>query len=185
MSERLSAEIWIGGAIQPGLVDDLCAAIRAERLSLDWGDAAFEPHDAGELLEGLYALDGAELLHFCDDQSRWGQFAELEEFLRTHGLPYKRRTGGSDCYDGSLAEFRPGQQLTELATNANGRPAADMDTVAKASSLLKLARQSLEQGESVREHLDQAAELLAGLLPPELPLLPPFVIESGDSKAIL
>lgn len=132
MSERRAAEIWIGGTIQPELVNELCGAIRGEQLSLEWGDAIFEPRDADELLAGLGGLDGVEVLHFCDDRAAWGQFAELEQFLRKRRLPYDRRTGASDCYDGALAQFRPGKKPAEMTTNANGYPVADADTVEKA-----------------------------------------------------
>jgi hypothetical protein len=179
MSERLTGEIWIGGAIKPDQAPELCTAIRSQQLSLEWGDASFEPHDAEQLLEGLDDLDGASVLHFCNDQANWGQFAELEEFLREHHLSYARRTGSSDCYDGALVEFRPGRELVILTTNANGHPVAEMEIVEKAWYLLKEAQQSLRQGKNVLGQLDQAIQLLAGLIPPELPPLPPFVVESS------
>ena len=182
MSERRAAEIWIGGTIQPELVNELCAAIRGEQLSLAWGDAVFEPRDADELLEGLGGLDGVDVLYFCDDRAAWGQFAELEEFLRKRGLPYDRRTGASDCYDGAIAQFCPGQKLAETTTNANGYPVADADAVEKAWQVLTKAQQALEQGKSVRSQLGRATKLLAGALPPDLPPLPPFAIQSGKPK---
>ena len=182
MSERRAAEIWIGGTIQPELVNEMCAAIRGEQLSLEWGDAVFEPRDADELLEGLGGLDGVDVLHFCDDRAAWGQFAELEEFLRKRRLPYDRRTGASDCYDGAIAQFRPGRKLAETTTNANGYPVADADAVEKAWRLLTKAQQALKQGKSPRRQLSRATKLLAGALPPDLPPLPPFAIASGKPK---
>jgi hypothetical protein len=181
MSERRAAEIWIGGTIQAELVNELCAAIRGEQLSLAWGDAIFEPRDADELLEGL---DGVEVLYFCDDRAAWGQFAELEEYLRKRRLPYDRRTGASDCYDGAIAQFRPGKKLSEMTTNANGYPVADADKVEKAWRLLTKAQEALKQGRSVRSQLSQATKLLAGALPPDLPPLPPFAIASGKLKRV-
>lgn len=177
MNERLTGEIWIGGAIKPDQAPQLCAAIRSQQLSLEWGDAPFEPHDAEQLLEGLDDLGRISVLHFCNDQANWGQFAELEEFLRQQGLPYARLTGSSDCYDGALVEFRPGRELVILTTNANGRPVAEMEIVEKAWFLLKEARQSLRQGKNALSQLDQATELLASALPSELPPLAPFRIE--------
>jgi hypothetical protein len=184
MSERRAAEIWIGGIIQPELVHELCAAIRGEQLSLAWGDAVFEPRDADELLEGLGGLDGVEVLYFCDDRAACGQFAELEEFLRKRRLPYDRRSGASDCYDGALAQYRPGRKLTETTTNANGYPVVDADAVEQALILLTKAQQSLKRGKCVRSQLGRATKLLAGALPPDLPRLPPFAIASGKSKRV-
>lgn len=184
MSERRAAEIWIGGTIQLELINELCAAIRGEQLSLEWGDAVFEPRDVDELLEGLCGLDGVEVLYFCDDRAVWGQFAELEEFLRKRRLPYDRRSGASDCYDGALSQFRPGKKLAEMTTNANGYPVVDADVVEQALSLLMKAQQSLEQGKSVRSQLSRATRLLAGALPPDLPPLPLFAIASGKLKLV-
>ena len=49
MSDRMSAEIWIGGKVAASLVPALCRAITHERVSLEWGDASFCPTSAEEL----------------------------------------------------------------------------------------------------------------------------------------
>ncbi|HVW36839.1 MAG TPA: hypothetical protein VHB99_06025, partial [Pirellulales bacterium] len=88
------------------------------------------------------------------------------------------------CYDGAIAQFRPGRKLTETTTNANGYPVADADAVEQALSLLVRAQQALQQGKSVRSQLGRAIKLLAGALPPDLPPLPPFAIASGKPKRV-
>ena len=50
MSERMAAEIWIGGSIAPTLAAELCVGIAQQSVSLEWGGEAFCPNSAEELL---------------------------------------------------------------------------------------------------------------------------------------
>ena len=177
MSERISAEIWVGGKLASRFVPDLCEAIREQGVSREWGGPSFEPRTAVDLMEAREEVDrGAAVLYLCSETANWGQFAELETWLQAHELPYTRRTSNSDCYDGALVEFRPGRELVSLATNAAGQPMADAETVQKAWYLLKEAQQSLRAGGNALKPLCEATDLLAGVLPPELPPLQAFEI---------
>lgn len=176
MSERLSAEMWIGGKLESRFVPELCDAICAEGVLREWGGAAFEPATAEDLLEARKDLSGAAVVYVCSETANWGEFDELEAWLGEHGLAYRRRTGGSDCYDGELVEFRPGRDIITLPTNANGRPVADIETVQKAWYLLKETQQALRAGGNALKSISEATDLLASVLPPELPPLAPFEI---------
>ena len=74
MSERFSTWIEIGGRLKGCHVESILKAIREAGVRLDWGEAYFEPKDAAELLDGR--RDG--VLHFCDEEARYGEFPELE-----------------------------------------------------------------------------------------------------------
>jgi len=109
MSEHIATEIWIGGRIPQSLVLRLCEAIRREGVSLEWGDAFFQPCTAGDLLAVRKADDReVPLLWLCDDQARWGQFEAMEEFLRSEGIAFNRRSDAKSEYDGELVMFRQG-----------------------------------------------------------------------------
>lgn len=176
MSERLSAEIWLGGKLESRHVPELCGAICAEGVSREWGGAAFEPRTAEDLRVARKGLNGAAVVYVCSETANWGEFDELEAWLGEYGLPYTRRTGSSDCYDGELVESRPGREIVTLPTNANGRPVVDIETVQKTWYLLKEAQQALRAGSNALQPISEAADLLATVLPPELPPLEPFEI---------
>jgi hypothetical protein len=114
MADYLTAEIYVGGKIRRGLVPSLCEAICAQELGLDWIYEPFEPQTEEQLLEGLDQFWDGPALHFYDAQARFGEFFELEEFLRLHNLPYSRQSGGSYCYDAGRVGFRPGRDLVEV-----------------------------------------------------------------------
>lgn len=180
MSERMSADIWIGGKIPASLVAELCAVISAEDVSRDWGDAPFHPSGANDLQEALRNnAEGVSLLWLCDDASRWGEFSELEMFLQKHGIPYTRRSEGNDAYDPETLAFRPGHETVARPANRSG------DLVVKVSKLLSVSdalAAAVESAES-RSASDRwslvatAYQTLRERLPPKLPPLPPFQIE--------
>jgi hypothetical protein len=62
MSEPIPAEISIGGRIHRELAGELLTAIRDQRVSLEWGDARFEPQTAEELLSGCQVKDGVRVV---------------------------------------------------------------------------------------------------------------------------
>ena len=95
MADRMAGEIWIGGTISPALAEELCAVVRDTGASLEWGGGVFAPDSVAELLE---ANDDGHL-HLYDDDRAWGEFADLEEFLREHKIPYDRQTASRYEYD--------------------------------------------------------------------------------------
>jgi hypothetical protein len=176
MADHLTAEIYIGGKIKRELVPSLCEAICAQELGLDWMSEPFEPQTEEELLEGLDEFWDGPALHFYDAQSKFGEFFELEEFLRLHNLPYSRQSGGSYCYDAGGVDFRPGRDLIELGTSTEGTPViTHVREVERALELVKKAQQSLGRGKGALDPLNKAADLRARALP-ELPALEPIEI---------
>lgn len=176
MSDRMSAEIWIGGKLKRELLPDFCATVTAEHVGFEFDTGVVAIETADDLEQAIEPLNGARVLHFCQSLARWGEFVDLETRLQQHGLPYRRQTSASDCYDGRLVEFRPGSKPVAVTTNTNGRPIASIEAVERAWYLLKGAEQLLDLGRNVRPVLLQAIELLGGVLPPELPPLPDFKI---------
>ncbi len=92
MSERMAAQIWIGGKVPAQLVPELCGEIDAEGVALDWGGARFAPKTEAELLKARVDYDGAAVLYLCDEQASWGRFDSLEGLLQEHGIPFTRES---------------------------------------------------------------------------------------------
>ncbi|HVX09958.1 MAG TPA: hypothetical protein VHC22_02035 [Pirellulales bacterium] len=176
MSECISAEIWIGGQLKREHVEAFCDAISGQSLQLGFGGEYVAPQTAENLEEAMKELKGAAVLYYCDETADWGKFSHLETWLQEHGVPYTRRTSSSDCYDGELVEFHPGQEPVTLATNANGRPVVSIEPVERAWHLIKEAQQLLDSGKNARPAISQAIDELATSLPAELPPLCPFQI---------
>jgi hypothetical protein len=173
MSERLSAEIWIGGDVKADQVDNLCDAICDEGASVDWGDR-FEPQNADELLEALTDHGGVLVIQLTNEQASWGEFAGLEGWLRENGLPYTRRSENTGCYDAELVEFRPGRELVSVAANADGQPVVTVEAIRKVEQLLKKAQHAVNGKRNAKTLLAEALELLGTTLPAKVRPLPPF-----------
>lgn len=132
MSDRIAAEIFIGGAISRKQVAQLCSAITAQGVSLDWGDAEFRPESAGELLAERREYHGAQILALCDDQARSGCFESLEEFLIAERIPFDRYHEAKYEFDAELVWYRPGRPPTVIITDADRKPIVRSVAVARA-----------------------------------------------------
>ena len=55
MSDRIPAEIWIGGKVAASLVPDLCAAIVDEGVCLEWGGPRVDPTGPDDLIAAIKA----------------------------------------------------------------------------------------------------------------------------------
>jgi hypothetical protein len=180
MSDRISAEIWIGGNIPEAIVPDLCAAITDEGVALEWAESSFQPKTVGDLRTSLRENDKhVRLLWLCDDQASWGQFENLERFLREHQIPFTRRTEGRYEYDPEIVEYRPVYGAITLAANHAGQPtvvAADLEPVEHLLDVaIKLAE--TDSGANIVSLMQTALKLLREQLPRPLPPLEPFSIE--------
>jgi hypothetical protein len=179
MADRLAAEIWIGGSIPQSLADALCATISNQGVALDWGGGPFTPAHATELMS---ARD-AEHLHLYDDQASWGQFADLENFLRKHSIPFDRQSEGKYGYDPELVNYRPDQGAKVCITTASGDPVvqtAELQPVVRSLDALgKQLRQGKITGVNVLRRIERLGKLLRSKLPPVAPPLAPFVLEEG------
>lgn len=82
MSERIAAEIEIGGKVHRSVAEELCGVIATERCSLEWGGIQFQPKTVDELLAARHDNgDGRLTIELYDDEASWGEFEDLEEFL--------------------------------------------------------------------------------------------------------
>jgi len=173
MADRMAAEIRIGGKILADLVPELCGAISAANVGLEYGEYGFAPDSADDLLAARTDYDGRLLLVLCDDQACWGEFEELEEFLREKGIAYERSSEGKYEYSPTSLFFRPGTRPVEVETTPGRHPIVLADSVAKIERSLTRALSRLEQGEQ-KEALAALRKVrgrLRGLLPPKIPPL--------------
>jgi hypothetical protein len=88
MSARYSAWIRIGGSLERSHAERLIQAIRLDYARLDWGEPAFEPQNAEELL----AARREDRLRLCDEETRYGEFNAIESACRELRLSYRRHT---------------------------------------------------------------------------------------------
>jgi hypothetical protein len=186
MSERIAAEIWIGGKVSERLVPELCKAIASQVVLVEWGDARFEPAGAEDLLQVCRnSANGIRLLWLCADEARWGEFEELEDFLRKHEIPFTRQSAGRYEYDPTRVEYRPGYPLVCQATNSAGKPVLVVSELVPVLEVLDAALE-LSKGRSTVDSwslVTTATRLLQERLPPVLPPLEPFEIEPAEHLA--
>ncbi len=208
MADRMAAEIWIGGSIPESLVEEFCGALRDEALSLDWGEASFEPQDAEELLEGT--LKDSGLLRLCCEETPMGEFHDLEFWLQSNDIPYTRKSDGKYEHDPAVVEFRPEEGLHEMTANKALEPVVTAsslepvrDKLETAMDLLHRAAKAHEKGQDMprdlltsgnrlvrdmvdrlgRKAVEQAMGQLTKAMPPKVPPLPPLKILVDASEA--
>lgn len=117
MSDRFAAQITIGGCISRALVPALCAALRKQRATLDWGETPFLPQTVDDLRAARRVVDGEEVLQLCDAETRHGRFDDLEPFLVKRRVPFDRRTEGFLDRSPQLVAYRPESQLVNFTTD--------------------------------------------------------------------
>lgn len=161
MSERYAASIKIGGEIRQGHLATLLDAITKASICHEWGEPPFEPKSA----EDLVAAIREDHLFLCDDQTRYGEFPELETACRELGLSYTRWCEGYCEYDAEVVDWRPGMNEPFCRTGSNSGNATFVPT--------KEVRKALKHLE--RNHIGRARELLRKLCP-DIPEPPPFTI---------
>ena len=178
MSERMAAEIWIGGKVPAHLLPGLCREIDAEGVSLDWGGAHISPKTAEDLLQARVDHDGAAVLYLCDEQASWGRFDGLEAFLQEHGIPFTRRADGGAAYNGEIVEYRPGRDMVCIPIDADGEPVVDASVLRPVDELLTGALEQLENGstDKAESTLRDAQQQLRAQLSPVVTPLEPFEI---------
>jgi hypothetical protein len=186
MSDRIPAEIWIGGKIAASLVPALCDAIVDEGVSLEWGDARFCPTSAGDLVDALdQDADGGPLLWLCDDEASCGEFDVLEKFLEEHGIPFTRQSDGRYEYEPERIEFRSGMEKVWLATDRSGESVVPAALLTNFEAVLTKVLQLAQSGHFKRatNSLEAAMKKLRRDLPPSVPPLEPFEIVIAGKRA--
>jgi hypothetical protein len=188
MSDRMAAEIWIGGRIPKRQVRQLCDVICRQGVSLDWGDALFAPDSAAELLEGCRDQGGLRLLHLCNDEISWGEFSELEEFLARRNISFRRRSDARYEHDAQIVEFRPGIGPVWFPTNSSGKPLVPLADLIQVAAAVDQAIESAD-GETAGQLLSRlrnVRRLVKKSLPIVVPPLEPFeIVEQVIVKAHL
>jgi len=178
MSDRMAAEIWIGGKLPRSLlkefpISDLC---------LDWDGNRLQSSAEADILA---ARDEDGLLHFVDVEAAWGEFEELEGWLREHNIPFRRQSEGKYEYDACIVEFRPdlkGKQNRDrhTLTTQDGKPVVCRDEIEKAiQGMARLVNDRKRPAGQRLQAWEQLYRKLLRAVPPELPPLPPIEIVNG------
>lgn len=178
MSEPIPAEISIGGEIRVELVPELCKAIAAEYVSLEWGDAHFEPKTAEDLLSACQVKEGVRLLWLCADQANYGELRQLEAFLVGAGIPFRRRSNATYQFDAEVAEFRMGTDPVRYPSDSSGRPFLSLPTMVLIAEAADQAARTAEGQTSLEllRRLRNLQQLVHEHVPAALPPLPAFEI---------
>lgn len=118
MGARYSTWIEIGGSLDRSRAPVLMRAIQADYARLDWGEPAFEPRSADELLAARHE----DRLRLCDEEARYGEFDTIESACRELGLCYRRHSEAWCGEDALLVDWRPGmaEPLVRTASNEGG-----------------------------------------------------------------
>lgn len=177
MSDRIAAEITIGGRLRRKDLRDFLGEIAG--LGLDHGDTN-APVTEEALCECLKATG---TLRLCDDQARYGEFEDLEGWLREHKIPYCRESEAKYEWSACVSHYRPDlfrgkQALIERDTTHNHQ---DMVKTKDLRRLLKDLQQivnncprwSVDRTRRAVEALQVRAQKL---IPAELPPLPKLEI---------
>lgn len=146
MADRFGGQIWIGGQVSRSkmsktntdekLLDDLTGHINNECMSLDWGDSIAQQFKNEEQL--LACLNNENHLNFKDDQARYGEFQELEDFLRENDIPYIRNSEAKYEHDAEEVWWFPGMEEADGRTiNADGNATIPMESIKPAIEFLK------------------------------------------------
>lgn len=138
MSERYAASIKIGGEIRQGDLAALLDAITKASICHDWGEPPFEPKSAEDLATAI--RDGH--LFLCDDQTRYGEFPELETTCRKLGLAYTRWCEGYCEYDAEVIDWRPSMKepVVRVGSNSSATTYVPTKEVKKALKHLEAGR---------------------------------------------
>lgn len=165
MSDRVAAEIEIGGDVPASLVPNLIERIRAEEVLVGWNEQRFDARAAEDLLQLAREHDLAGALLLTDREVSWGEFYDLESFLFRHRIAFDRRSDAKYDYDAQLVQYRPAMKKPRMYYTTQ-----DKQPVVAASDLRRVEK-ALERGQYRR-----ALTTLRRLLGPEIPPLRPLRI---------
>jgi hypothetical protein len=183
MADYMAARIQIGGKVPREAVESLCAEIDNAGMDTEFGEYGFKPRSAEDLLAVCEDVAGVRLLALCDDEAKYGEFAVLEELLREHKIPYTRRSYGKYEHEPCVVEYRPEEGLFEWPANGALEPVVVAADLAGVDASLLRVRSHLCNGRyaRARETAVRTQQLLWMQLPPVLPPLPQFEIETDEN----
>jgi hypothetical protein len=172
----MAAEIWIGGKLRRSLLEEFPIS----DLRLDWDQT---PFDASSEEGILAARDESKLLHFADCEAAWGEFEELEGWLREHNIPFKRHSSGKYEYLPESAEFRPdlGEDIQTITTDSGEPLVCKSDLVPILDKMARLRRSNRPLSAQLRAWKRLSGKL-DKLVPPTLAPLPPFEIVDDPQR---
>lgn len=171
--DRVAAQIWIGGKLPRSFVSEF----PVRDLQWDWDGARVGVPTEGILLE---YCDPGEPLWLVDGWAHNGAFPELEDWLREHQMPFRRRSEGMYEYLPEWVEFRPDCAVEfEVLTTDGGEPLVLQSELMITINDIKSLQASDLPAEARLEQWDRIAKDLRDLLPPEIPPLPAFEIVDG------
>jgi hypothetical protein len=181
MSEHLPAEIKIGGKVRRSVAAALCEVIVGEGVALDWGEGRFRPQTVNELLAARNDdSDDVPLLRLCDDQASWGEFDDLERFLRDNDIAYIRHSDGKYDLDSEGAAFHPDTGLVQWLTDHNRNPvvrASELEPIAGTlARLLAAVRRGNAPAAKIERTLQRICDKFREDLLSEIPVLKSFEI---------
>ena len=172
MADRMAAEIWIGGKLPRSLLGEF----PIDDLRVDWDENPVDRTSEETLLAGRED----DCLHFCDCEAAWGEFQELEGWLREHKMPFKRRSSGKYDYLPELVESRPdlGEEIQTIATDSGEPLVCKSELVPILEKMAELQRSDRPLSAQLRAW-KRLASKLTKLVPSTLPPLPKFEIVDG------
>ncbi len=115
MADYMAAHIEIGGKLARCKLTELLSLI--EELSAeDYGSSS--PNQ--EYLQ--ICADENKPLALYDDQARYGEFPELEEFCIANNLTFNRHSSPKYEYEGQIRFFSPDSGERNISATDNGEP---------------------------------------------------------------
>ena len=176
MADRMAAEIWIGGKLRRSLLEEFPIS----DLRLDWDQTPFDASSEEGILAGR---DESKLLHFAECEAAWGEFEELEGWLREHKIPFKRHSSGKYEYLPESVEFRPdlNEEIQTITTDSGEPLIYKSDLVPILDKMAKLRRSSCPLSAQLRAWKRLSGKL-DKLVPPTLAPLPPFEIVDDPQR---
>ena len=162
MSDRMAAEIEMGGPVRRRHVPGLIKAINAEGVFVGWEEALFDAANAQDLLDIAGGFEKGTLI-LADPEARYGYFDDLEAFLVKHSIGFNRHSEAKYEHEGEYVQFRPGMKkpLVQFATQAQ--------TPVVPAHLLNPVRQALATGH-VKKALRALNKATGPIIPPLAPL---------------
>ena len=109
MADYFAGEIEIGGSIPRSDLNELIDLITNEELKEDYSDVW-----ARDKLVTAFATQ--ESVRLTDDQARYGEFVELEEWLIEHNIYFDRHSDARYEYDAVNTYYRGGETVTLNST---------------------------------------------------------------------